>query len=283
MLIACGMMLRIKIAIVCFGFLLMALGAISHAESETGNWCEQQWGPIAQPFDQGEKKNYDDLLKAWQQYEGKCKGTGVYEARLGQTYILLNRIDDAKKTLSAAKAGKSDYGNLIEHFLLNIEFREVVRRGAAKGDFNKLVSGYRQLIAKYPDWYVGYEQLGNIMMFLRQRDEAIKLSLDATRLSPMSWMGYRNLAIAYSWSGRYRESVDAANKVWGLRRTVTSDPEFMLAMAVSFSEVGEFDNAQSCLVVISASKPEMRSDPEYAKVVFHVKKKMTDAGVSSKK
>src|SRR5947208_1604233 len=97
MLIACGMMRRIKIAIVCFGFLLIALGAISRPESETGNWCEQQWGPIAQPFDQGEKKNYDDLLKAWQQYEGKCKGTGVYEARLGQTYILLNRIDDAKK------------------------------------------------------------------------------------------------------------------------------------------------------------------------------------------
>jgi tetratricopeptide (TPR) repeat protein len=278
-----GASLRIRIDIVCFGFLLVACCTISHAKSEIGNWCEQQWESIAQPFEQGEKRNYDDLLKAWQRYEGKCRGTGVYEARLGQTYLLLNRVDDARNTLSAGKAIKSDYGNLVEHFLLNIEFRELVRRGATKGDFNKLVSEYRQLIATYPDWYVGYEQLGNIMMFLRQGDEAIKLSLDAARLSPTSWMSYRNLAIAYSWAGRHRESVDAANKVWGLRKTVTSDSEFMLAMATSFSELGEFDSAQSCLVVVSAAKPEIRSDPEYSKVVLHVKKKMADAGISSKK
>jgi tetratricopeptide (TPR) repeat protein len=261
----------------------MATATLVYAKSELGNWCEEQWEPIAQAFDHGEKNNYDDLLKTWQRYEDKCKGTGVYEARLGQTYILLNRTDEARKVLSSAKGLHSDYDNLVEHFLLNIDFRDLVKRRAGRGEFNKLISDYRALIAKYPDWYVGYEQLGNIMMFLRQKEDAIKLSGEAVRLSPKSWMSYRNLAVAYSWSGRYRESVSAANEVWELRKSVTSDPEFMLAMAVSFSEVGEFDNAQSCLAVISGLRPEIRTDPEFRKVVSHVKKKMADAGVSTKK
>lgn len=266
----------------------LLLGAISglfplaaSAINETAKWCEQQWGVLAQPFESGAETDYKNALTRWKAYEPKCRGTGSYESRLAVIYLQLDELEKAKEILTAAQKLKSEYGHLIDIALLHIRFYELSKKKDVKPeDFNQLEADYEQLIKRYPSWDVGYEQLGHLKLLLGKKEEAIKYSLAAVQRSSKSWLSYRDLAIAYAVSGKHKDSLEAGDKAYKLRKILSWDPDFMSALAVSYAAMKDFKMAQTTLWLISQRKPELRNDKDFQGVVSYVRKKMADAGVS---
>lgn len=266
----------------------MTFSSVSAAEGESARaqWCEQQWelvtadpGPTIQP-------SYKDMLARWQEYRGKCAGTVAYEARLAILYAQMGDSTKAREVLKGVEGKKSDYGYLVELASLQTELSEILAGSPRdkRVKVKQLTGKYAAFVKQHPNFPTGYFVLGGLQTTLEEHHEAIRTliaGLNHTekdkRRTPNLWGVYRNLTISYAETGNYRVALGAADVAFELKKGITSDAYFVLAVAKADAGTGNFKSAHDALNVIAVKVPQIKNDPKFVETVNFVAAKQRQA------
>lgn len=249
------------------------------ARNPQAEWCEQQWEIVSGDSAQGLQPPYKDILARWQAYRSKCEGTVVYEARLALLYAQMNEPGRARQILGALRGKNSDYDYLVEIASLQADASEILADTGSdkRARMKALEAKYEAFVNKYPDFVPGYSMLGGIETTLDEHQQAIRTliaGLNRTdkdkRRSPNLWGMYRNLTISYAETGNYRTALGAADVAFELKKGITADPYFVLAVAKANAGMGDFKAAHDALNVIGAKVPTVKSDPKFQETVRFV-------------
>jgi tetratricopeptide (TPR) repeat protein len=137
---------------------------------ESAEWCDQQWGRLSAGQGGGSGQDYNKLLAEWQKLEAKCKGTGLYEARLATVHVLLGQYAKARDVLDPILRNDKLPGNyraMAEMVRLNADSREAHAR--TEPDRKQLVAIEKRvvkLIEQHPHYSPFYLFLGNLRLEL---------------------------------------------------------------------------------------------------------------------
>ena len=254
----------------------VSLFAAPAVRAETAAWCEQQWevvtadpGPALQP-------SYKEMLARWQEYRGKCAGTIAYEARLAILYAQIGDSAKAREVLKGVEGKKSDYGYLVELASLQTELSEILAdsRSDKRAKLKQLTGKYGAFVKRHPDFPPGYFVLGGLQTTLEEHREAIQTliaGLNHTekdkRRAPNLWGVYRNLTISFAETGNYRTALGAADVAFELKKGLTSDAYFAMALAKADAGTGNFKAARDALNVIAVKVPQVKNDPKFIETV----------------
>lgn len=265
-------------------FFLAILAASSAAYADIDKketLCYEKWKSVsAEP---GLSEDYQALLKAWQHNSALCAGTTPYQANLAITNALLGDFKEANKALEGVKGKGSEYSYLIELARLQIYTQQLVTSGEAnEKSLHDLEAKYFDFVKSYPERPEGFGLLGGLQTTIGKHQESIKNleeSLNKPESQSLQLYGvYRNLTISYSAVGEYQKSLSSANQAMSLKRGLTSDQYFMYAFAISDAGLGKIEEAKAALLLISAKKPEVKSDPDFIEAVNFVRAKIQRAG-----
>lgn len=114
---------------------------------------------------------------------------------------------------------------------------------------------YSDVLAKYPDSWVGHYSLGCVLGAAERSDEAIRHLETAVRLNPNFPAGRGNLAVLYSQVGRY----DDALRMFGeALRQHPDDENILTNFGATCVNLGRYDEA------IEQYKKALEINPQYA-------------------
>lgn len=245
--------------------------------TQNADWCYSQWQIESAKYSGKAGEDYQGLLPQWQTYEGKCKGSVIYEAELALLYSQLNDHQKARQALAAVDYSKSKYAYMADLVKLINQANERISSNSVDEQFVLgLEDQYLAYTKKYPNIPEGYAQLGTVQVDLKKFSSAASNLERAVESGQQQWLVYRGLAISYAAIGRYSESYAAASSAMTLRGGLTSDPPLMYAIAISNAGLGKFTEARQALLVISTKEPEVKSDPDFIEAVQFVIRKMKE-------
>ena len=254
----------------------VSLFAAPVARAETAAWCEQQWELVTADPGPAPQSPYKEMLARWQDYRGKCVGTIAYEARLAILYAQVGDSGKAREVLKRVEGKKSDYGYLVELASLQTELSEILAddRSDKQARVKQLTGKYAAFVKRHPDFPTGYFVLGGLQTTVEEHHEAIRTLIaglnhteKAKRRAPNLWGVYRNLTISYAETGNYRTALGAADVAFELKKGITSDAYFVLAVAKADAGTGNFKSAHDALNVIAVKVPQVKNDPKFIEAV----------------
>ncbi len=239
-------------------------------------WCDEQWATVSaqEPADSGRGKG--QLLAAWRNLEGSCKGTGIYEARLATIFMLMGDYEKARATVDSALSNSTvrpGYRAMAEMVKLTADSREMLAspnpNGKALADLDKRAV---KLIETYPNYQPFYGFVGNLRMRLGNYKDAIGPLERASQFEDgKRWDMYRHLTVACSSEGLYKKALAYADKAYEMNKAVTSDEEFMYALALAYAAADNVDAAKDTLSLILNKKPSLSGDKRFQDAVQKAK------------
>ena len=236
--------------------------------------CDSLWFQLAEQYG---VNNFDVLLEKWNGVSEKCRGTGIYEFRLGSLYERLGRHNDFKNIVKEGLALNSSYEHYLKVSELTILLQEAAEANSIDEKLEKtLVTGYKELIRSHADWPVPYEQLSNIYLLYKKADEAIDVSKKVLALNADSWVGHRGLVIGYTFKEKYNEARPHIMPAAAGNEKLFSDVEFMCASAWVYASLDEHETANAVLNRLVEENPRATSTDRMRKTYHYAKKRYED-------
>ncbi len=121
------------------------------------------------------------------------------------------------------------------------------------GDWRRAIASLEKLLGQYPDFYLGYIELGMLLAAQREDDRALKVFTQAQRLRPEHSWAYVGLGLALNNKQDYRAAARH------LERAVELEPnsvnaQFQLGQALF--KLGDHDRALRCFEQVIALDPK---------------------------
>jgi tetratricopeptide (TPR) repeat protein len=264
------------------GIFFVPMVVLGKSQAHAEEACEKLW--IADSSflvtTSSERANVS-LINKWREREKECESTSVYWGRLATMQALINDFDAARDSLRRAPTTTQPEFTYAADFAGAVLFMQ--ERLAAKEKLNSrdlvsFESRFSEVVRKHPRWPTGYAMLGAIQTLQDKHAQAIgnlntALSGDRYQLFGV----HRNLAVSYAALGQYEQSIKAGDKAVELNPKATSDPVFLIAMAVSHAELGYFADAEDMLKLVSVRSPEYIVDSDYKKAADVAAKRRREA------
>lgn len=155
----------------------------------------------------------------------------------------------------AAREGPPD----LEHLLARenpaaVKAYQAARNQKEAGDLNRAVTSLEKLIQKYPDFYIGYIDLGMILAARQQNDQAVEIFTRAQKLRPEHPWAYVGLGLALNNKQDYRAAAPYLEKAVELEPN-SVNAQFQLGQA-SLKQ-GNQDRALQCFEQVIALDPKL--------------------------
>jgi tetratricopeptide (TPR) repeat protein len=194
---------------------------------------------------------YPKLISQWQQQEGICQGTGIYEARLVQLHILNSDYPQAQAVLDNTKPS-GEYGRYLELAALWLEYSKL----ALDSDTTGLLAQLKTLTGKYPDFDEAHGLYGFVLTMAQQPAEAIA-ALKKSLTSPVDlYDHYKALMINYVNLQQYAAANEMLNEAYNLNPAFSSDPEAMFVAIKISLELKDYKTVGNIFKVLNARLPE---------------------------
>lgn len=233
-------------------------------------WCEEQWAAASPDYLQ--RNDFDGLLARWQQLAGECRGTVAYEARLALAHTSLGDFNSARTTLESIDGLTSEYSWLAELMYLLNDSREHLATDRFDDDYlERLADRWEEYVRSHPNRPEGYRELGNVRMLQGRYEVAVANLEKAVASERQAWLIFRDLAIGYSMLGRYDETMLAGQEAIKQRRGLSTDPEFVYAIARANAGLGRIELARQAMDLIVRLKPEVKDEPDYKETVNFIR------------
>ncbi|MES1195571.1 MAG: hypothetical protein ABUL58_01330 [Steroidobacter sp.] len=234
------------------------------------NTCEKEWREMQVD---SRFNSLGEKIKHFENFSGTCKGSGNYEVRLSQLYVLARQFDKAK---SIIEQGQTDNTRYAKELL------------AAKGDMYLIQQDlqsaeieYRTAIAKYSNWADGYAGLGAVFPIEHRYEEGINYLQKAASIEPSANI-YRNLVICYYQLRRDKEAIDSFNNAYQLDNGIFGDRDAAISVAISYARIGKLDVADDVLRGLLKVRPAMKDDPEFTALFKKINDKLDQLPKSDK-
>jgi len=125
-----------------------------------------------------------------------------------------------------------------------VEIYRKARGQREAGDDDKAVGTLESLLKKFPDFYIGYVDLGMILAAQQKNDKAIEVFSKAQQLRPEHSWAYVGLGLALS------NKADYAKAAENLQKAVAIEPDSVSAqfqLGEALFKLGQADRALECL------------------------------------
>ena len=201
-------------------------------------------------------------------YEGACEETGFFHYQLGRLYIEAGNFDDALNLLNRGKGYKSSYEREIESSIIGLDYQ----KGTRQGDFDseavqRSLKGYHKFVEKYPNFYLGYEQLGAVYLVMQQHESAVRHSQKAIEINPNTPFSYRNLVVAHGQLDQYEKAIYYFNEVYRLEPDIIlSEKDTVLTVALGYAYRNDYQTVQYLVGKLADSIPSVTKDEEFLRV-----------------
>ncbi len=245
--------------------LILLYGGNGMVAADSLRFCEQELEKL-----ENSTSNADELIKKWTTLENKCRGTGLYEYRLGKFYIAAGDYSKSEKIIENGLKYDTSFN---KELLL------------AKGDiflhrkeYVKAEKAYRVVTERFPNWYGGFNYLGFALFAQGKNKEAVGFLNKANALEEHPGT-YRTLTLAHYLLDNHEQSVEALNRAFSLDELILADRDPMIAGIRSYVELGKYEVSRKLLVMLLSNKPEIKNDQEYLKAGLFLRQKMIDAGL----
>ncbi len=240
----------------------------SASAADRADLCDRLWEETVSRRNSAGKEGVERLLAEWKSLDKKCRGTGIYEARLASLYLTLGDSKKARETLRGVKA-PSRYEALATTIKLRAELAE---KEQGRSQLEAIETEAAQVVTRHPDYIPLLSMLGTLRVKLDKYDAAIGPLEAATRHPDGNrWTTHRNLTIAYSYSGQYRPALAAGDKAYAGNKELTSDEEFMYALALAYAATDDISAAKDALELILNKKPQLNEDPKFQQTVLRAR------------
>ena len=177
-------------------------------------------------------------IQALGELAGVCAGSGAFEAALGNAYIYTGRPGEAERLVRDALAQGTGYEKQLRGVLGDALFRQE--------KFDEAESLARALIEDYPDFYIGYWRLGDVLLVTGD-DKGVVAALETANRLEENSVSYQLLTMAHFNLRNYQESVRALHTslemdIAGLRHTPS-----ISTGALSLLAIGQYDTGRELL------------------------------------
>lgn len=244
-------MVRLNILVL---MLVCILGNTVMAATNRQDKCEQAFKKLASGH---VSTQLSEKIKYWKSLSGQCAGTGLYEYRLSNLYIRAEKYRAARHELeSALKRGLPHKRELLAG---------MVDLASAVNNLSEARTYAEKLIREFPDYYVGYQEMGTIDIQEEKFKDAIPFFLKANKLKE-NWFTYRCLAISYFYTNQNKASITAFDKAYNLNNAIVADRMAMLVGANAYMNVGNFKVAHGVLLMLAKKDPAVKSDPTFVRM-----------------
>jgi len=252
------------------GFASLMRPMTTQAKQDAAAWCEGQWRVESARAAQESPGDLAPLLRRWEAFADRCRGTVAYEARLAMLRAMLGQTGEARALLKSLDATSSPYRYLVEFATVLCDYFALMNGSPTPEEARHVERELRAFVGRHPDFADGHAVLGALQGAIGMHEEAIR-SLQLGLRSSMDVSGvYRNLAESYVALERYEDAFRAAENAYRLNKRVTSDRYFMYALATAEAGIGKIESAHEALNLIAAKQPEVRDDPRFQRAVEFV-------------
>jgi tetratricopeptide (TPR) repeat protein len=138
------------------------------------------------------------------------------------------------------------------------------------GDAKKAAEALDKLIQKYPDFYIGYIDLGMILAAQQENDRAVEVFEQAQKLRPQHSWAYVGLGLALNNKQDYRAAAQHLEKAVELEPN-SVNAQFQLGQAAF--KLGDHDRAIKCFEQVIALDPKFNPLAYKTLASIHVTKK----------
>lgn len=247
-------------------------GGVAKAAEKGGAWCERAWFGVSARFAPRMPKSTDpELVKAWQAYGASCAGTVAYEGRLAMAYVLTGQSELAKGVLAPLDRRGGPYGHLVDFGWILIDAVAVFQGVPEEAALAGLAERLRVHTARFPESMEGLSMLGALRTMLGQHEAAVAALSRCTSAPLIDLSGvHRNLTISLAALERYELAKASAEAALELRPELTSDPQWVYAVATTWAALGDLTTAGKALQSIGLEQPAVREDPRYRQAVQFV-------------
>jgi tetratricopeptide (TPR) repeat protein len=240
---------------------------------ENPNWCEAQFAALSKQFESAGRSDFGVVTAKWQEYAGRCSGTGVYEGRLAGLYVKQGRVAEARAVLNGISEQEVRDSPYVKAAHASVAFAELAHNSESTiAQYRGLEPLYRSVVSAAPDWAGSYELLAAYELFMGNAAEAVTNANRAIELSPDAWINYRTAAIAYSQLGKHLEAAKAGDRAQALHRGVSADVGFMLALARSYAALGDRETLKALLVLVTRYNPELQHSQQFQEELQSIRK-----------
>lgn len=212
------------------------------------------------------------LISKWKTFGGVCKGTGMYEFRMGNLYRLAGDNNKAKQILESALSEKVKYSNYVRTELLDIKFNELLYSGAQdRSKYEAIVHQLSTMAEKDNTTTYIYGQLATDQIILQDWQGAINSATKALLIDNNSEIALRTLVIAFSKTGKYHLAQRTIDKVAPLYPDLKADVAFDFAAARTYVALGAPKISESILKVLVHYHPQVKNDRGFKAIEVEVK------------
>jgi tetratricopeptide (TPR) repeat protein len=198
-------------------------------------------------------------IKVFESYAFMCAGSGLYEARLANLYMLSDsqNLSKAKQILDdALRHSLPHRPGLLEKQAIFYQL---------SGDLTHAQEVDRLLIHDYPNSHEGYSGLAASLFALGKIKESIELYEKANSLQPTS-VGYRGLVIAYTLDRRYPDASKAFDQYFRRDSSAFGDRDAVMAVSYAYERQDELELADGTLRGLLKAKPQVKDDQAFVKL-----------------
>jgi len=145
-----------------------------------------------------------------------------------------------------------------------------VRSQKEAGDLKKAAGSLQKLIQEFPDFYIGYIDLGMILAAQQENDRAVEVFQQAQKLRPQHSWAYVGLGLALNNKQDYRAAAQYLEKAIQLEPN-SVNAQFQLGQAAF--KLGDHDRAIKCFEQVIALDPKFNPLAYKTLASIHVAKK----------
>jgi len=252
---------------------VIMLGAAANVLADLADECDKKWGEYSSARNGPNGFDYKNLLLDWQKLSSHCKETGIYEIRLAATYLQLGETLKSKQALKSVKIPET-YKPLGYTVELNIDLIEAL--GGEFIDTQKIIPVEQkglEMLSQYPDHLPLYSMVGHLQIMLEKYEQSIPVLEKAVEYRGGNLLGpYRNLGIAYAYSGNYEKAIINLDEAYKLNKSITDDEIYMYALAISYAAVGKLKSTEDVINLIVAKKPYIEKDAKFKEAIEIIRK-----------
>lgn len=246
-----------------WSLLIIAVMSIASHPAEASD-SEQCYDLVV---DASERANWQIGVAALMRLASQCGTHPYWLYSLGKAFLREDRISEAKESFDSALLSPGRYEKELRLALGDVALRN--------HEYDKAETHYRDVIRRYPDWHIAYEYLGLLMLLTERLEESKSVFEQANRIRE-SAKAYRSLTLVYYLLEDYEQAIDALNRGYSLDVNLLGDRDFMIAGVRAYTEVGKFTIARNLLAIMLRENPAIKTDEEYLRAGFYLRKKMAE-------
>jgi len=254
-----------------FAFILVLLFLIYSGNAFAESCEDERWNKILSNIG---KVSNDELSNEWMIAKNKCEVESFFEFRHALIYIYSSDFDKANLIIDEALSSKlRDYRFV---YLAKAQMYYAKWLKTRDDDLkHNMFDAYKEIITRYPEWYVGYERLGNAKYSFGEYSEAIEL-LEKSINKGGSYASKVVLVATYYQMSNYEKAISFVPEIIKNHPPARVEKTFMLSAAWSFFEANRFMDGQKVLLVLMEENPNIKNDPDFINAVGYLKTKIEE-------